>query len=755
MNHMSSPSASSSYPIDVLSADDDPAFATFPATSSQARYYADQRADPTTSRMNLAFRLKITGDVDGPAVEAALNHLIARHEVLRTGFVNGGAGLVQRVAPHHPLRLEIRDLSGLSADAAAQEAASIGRREAKTPFPLSAQSYLRAVWLAGAPGSGELLLTLHMLICDGWSFGILVRELIDVLAARAAGQTAALAPVDLHHGDYALWKAEFLESDAIAPSRDYWRETLGRHQRFEVPTDFPRPRVRGRNSVIRSTLLDAETSERLEGVTRRHGFTLFALAFAALNIALAKDSDARDIGLGMQVSARDQEELESIIGPLANSVVVSFNRSEIRGDLDFVGLCAAKAHDAITHAQLPFEDVIALVEPTPDPGRPPVYSVNFTIQNSFVGQGDELRNGGVSAVLLTSYDTDPLYDLSFFMVRRDEGWRLSCDGDLALYKVETIDRLLETWLSALVDLSLATAPAPGATGPDGAEDDWLEAVKGNVIHYHPEAPGVPIIVFNNTSILFPLAQHFASERPVIDVPMSEGVRRTDDAAGVTFSDVGADAVRIVRSIQPQGPYILMGLCVLGSLAQEAARQLMEAGEQVELVILNDSWMPGYRETMPWRDRILRRLQLRVHYLGRDLERLRRGEIALLRDPGPHEVWARLGPWSVVIRPGWGKEDGGESVAQKNRWYTDYLNRLQVTHRPAEYAGDVQIFRSQEARRGRLFAEDFGWSRALRGRVWIDPVPTAHDYMFRPEGAKIIGRILSERLAQRGLRPSGS
>lgn len=216
-------------------------YALFPATACQARFWNEQKASPKASALNIAFRLQLSGPLDPASIEQVLGELVARHEILRTGFMMTGAGLRQQVWSHVPFRLDVVDLAGFAEEAALAEAVRVGGQQARTPFELASRSFFRAVWLPRSATQGELQLTFHSLVMDGWSFAIVVRELVEGLAALRAGHDPDYADVDLHHGDYALWKQEFLAGAALDRARDHWRRELRDFSRFDVPGDRPRP----------------------------------------------------------------------------------------------------------------------------------------------------------------------------------------------------------------------------------------------------------------------------------------------------------------------------------------------------------------------------------------------------------------------------------------------------------------------------------------------------------------------------------
>ncbi|MEX3966275.1 condensation domain-containing protein [Paraburkholderia sp. EG286B] len=736
--------------------------ALFPATACQVRYWHEQKASPKASALNIAFRLQLSGPLTAASIEQVLGELVARHEILRTGFLMTGAGLRQQVWSRAPFRLEVVDLGSLDEQAALAEAQRVGQEQARTPFDLSSASFFRAVWLPRSSTQGELQLTFHSLVMDGWSFAILVRELVEGLTALHAGHDPDYADVDLHHGDYALWKGEFLASGAIDRARVHWRQELKGFSRFDVKGDRPRPPERRFQGVIRSILLPGEMSERLIAAAKAQGVTLFSVAAAGLAMSLQKTTGQPNVAMGTQMSVRDQQELEGVIGPLINTVILRLGVTQGSTLADVTAQCGAKLSDAIEHLHVPFEEMMEMAGEVSDMNRPPLCSVNFALQQSFVGMGDEVRREDFAATTSPSFNAGALYDLNFFMVRRPEGWRISCEGDTDLYDIETIDRYLAQWREVLetaeVTPQRALAPAPGndtaqVAGGVGVSGFMsraeLEAKAHNVVHFNEEGSQTPVIVLNNIAVLYELAKQVGDERPIVDVPMVPKTPQPNFPLRA-FEDLAADAVRLIRLIQPSGPYILMGYCVLGAMALEAAHQLRREGETVELVVLTDSWCPGYRESMPWYDRLLRKFQVRMDDIPRDFRLARRGEMSMIAFLQQFRTvrWLRL--TQLAEKFGFLKNDSANNMIDDNLWYgrnIGYLREQQVRYRPKPYDGNVQIFRSGQVLKGRLFSHDMGWGEVISGKLVVTEVPGMHNQMFRAAGAAVMGKQLLDRFAE--------
>jgi thioesterase domain-containing protein len=733
-------------------------YALFPATDCQVRFWHEQKASPKASALNIAFRLQLSGPLNAASIEQVLCELVARHEILRTGFAMTGAGLRQQVWSYAPFRLEVVDLTAFEEKAGLGEAERVGGQQARTPFDLSSPSFFRAVWLPRSITQGELQLTFHSLVMDGWSLAILVRELVEGLAALHAGHDPEFPDVDLHHGDYALWKEEFLASGALDRARAHWRQELQDFSRFDVPGDRPRPQERRFQGVIRSILLPGALSDRLIAAAKAQGVTLFSVAAAGLAMGLQTATGQTRVAMSTQMSVRDQQELEGVVGPLINTVILGLDVPPGSTVASVTAQCGAKLSDAIEHLHLPFEEMMEMAGEVVDTDRPPLCSVNFALQQSFVGVGDEVRRQDFAATTSPSFNAGALYDLNFFMVRRPAGWRISCEGDTDLYDAETIDRHLAKWREMLEAVEIVAkrplAPAPGRetaklVGGVGASGFMsqaeMEAKARNIVRFNENAPGTPIIVLNNTAVFYELSRQIGADRPIIDIPMvPEGAPR--EFPQRAYEDIAADAVRLIRMARPTGPYILMGHCVLGAVALEAAHQLRREGETVELVVLNDSWCPGYRESMPFYDKLLRKIKVRMDDIPRDFRKAWRGEtsMAVFLKQFRTVRWLRL--IELARKLGLFRKDGPNNEIAENLWYIGHLRLQQLRYHPAPYDGDVQVFRSAQVLKGRLFALDLGWHQVVTGKLVATEVPSMHDEMFRPAGAAVIGKQLRERLA---------
>ena len=398
----------------------------------------------------------------------------------------------------------------------------------------------------------------------------------------------------------------------------------------------------------------------------------------------------------------------------------------------------------------------------PDAGER-LHAVNLIVHRSYSGTKDaEHERGGFSLLSLPSFSSGTLWDLNFFLIWRDEGWRMSCEADPDLYAEATVQDLLDGWrmcLEALVtspDQRLADCPAIAAIatcakakpieapsiearGPAGhREPIALHDPAQQVVRFHENGGRTPMIAMNNRSVYYQLAQAMGADRPFIDIQTYHPDGPLD-LSGYSFEEFATYAVRLIRWAQPNGPYLLGGHCVYGALAFEAARQLQRMGEKIELVCLFDTWAPGYRETMSRKNQERRERQLRTRARLNRVEQYRKGEIGL-KDLVWRPIARRLG-LPIVAEAG-----PTEANLFAGRWFDDHIREAAAHHRPAPANIDAVIFRSAETLRGALFDERMGWGPIVAGKLYQASVDSAHLDMFQEKPAAAIASFLGPLLA---------
>jgi putative methyltransferase (TIGR04325 family) len=472
------------------------ASAIYPCSYTQRRIHYAQQLDPGSSHWNVAMRWMLTGRIKPEAVQRAWELLAERHEALRTAIDESEGEPRQRVFAAAPIKVSVIDLTALAADARAAKAEDIAREDALSPIPLNADAPpLRLHLLLMGSDKAYLLTNFHNIIVDGWSVGVLIREFGEILSALTAGRGPLLSPPSLQHVDYTLWQADMVASGGFAEDRAFWKEKLADCPRFEIPADKLRAPVLTHNGEIRTLLLPPALSEKINAFAGKSGFSVFNASSAALCATLAGAAGHYDVVMGTQAACRDEPELETMVGPLINTTVLRFDATGDPTLAELLGRARKTCVDALSHQQTPFNFVVEDLRPNRDPSRNLVYSITFTAQAAHIDSGrmTDLAFDGLVIAAMPSFPAGAPTELGFFMVGREEGWRVSCAANTDLFELATVDCLLKRWAQALEALiergettrlsELAALPEPAyaPTGIAAAETPKAAA------HATPEA----------------------------------------------------------------------------------------------------------------------------------------------------------------------------------------------------------------------------------------------------------------------------
>ena len=728
----------------------------FPCTPTQTQFLAFDAMGQGATALNYAFRYRVDGPLRLDIVQRAFDLLVARHETLRMRFVTVGGQWEQDVGVGAQGRVTMLDLSGLNAAAAESACARAGQAEAAKPFDLAAAPLVRLGLIKLGDERFQLLITAHATVIDGWSLSLLLAEFGEAIAAFHAGAEPRLSDVEIHYGDFALWQAATAESGAFTDDQRFWARELEGVRAFRLTPARAVPAVRTYSALTRGIWLSKETTDRARAQAQARGTTFYQSALAALAAMLYARTGEPEVVIGTQVSGRNEEDAETIVGPLINAVVLRLSVGSGARLSELVAHVAAKSANALTHQSLPFASMVAAVAPREAVLRNPIYAINFALQAAFIHDDNAaFKSYGPFAIhSMPSEAHKAIWELNFGLVERPEGWRMSCEADGDLFDAAFIDAALADWskaLAAIADMPEMTLGdvlpiAGGSMSAPSQEPVRMskplaavtelsvsrQAPDHRVIIFNKRATGVPIMALNVTSLYHGLASADPS-RPFYDIqlPDDEPPKRFTPRS---IGDMTSDAVRMIRRARPHGPYVLLGYCVAGSLALEAARRLREEGEDVPLVVMVDTWAPGYREDLPVVQKMLRGALVRQHHAKLDLERVRRGELTY------RQVMANMGIGAAVRRWLGLPAAAGADVAEAHphEWYLQPIYFSYRYHRPEPYDGRVLILRAREVCEGRMFPRDFGWGSILKGPWEIADFPGQHHAAFSSPGVDTFG-----------------
>lgn len=376
-----------------------------PAAAGQRRLWFIDRLEPGAGTYHMPMLLRIDGALDVEALQRSLNALVDRHEVLRTAFVaEDGEPWLQVLEPS-PCDLEVTPIEvGEDGEAGLQaRLAAVVEEALRRPFDLEQGRLLRCRLLpivhAETPEnvakttSSFLLLDMHHIISDGWSLGVMAREL-DALYGAFSSQTlsslavsteglATLPPLPIRYSDYAAWQRRALETQALDQQRDYWRQKLaGLPPEIVGLTDHLHGSSQSWQGRAERFVLPRPLVERISALCRQEGATLFMLLLAAFKVLLYRYTGQADLAVGTPIAGRNRASLEGLIGFFLNTLVL---RSSLEGSPSFRELLSrvrTTALEAYEHQDLPFEEVIAAVQPSRDRAHHPLFQVMFVLQNA-------------------------------------------------------------------------------------------------------------------------------------------------------------------------------------------------------------------------------------------------------------------------------------------------------------------------------------------------------------------------------------
>jgi amino acid adenylation domain-containing protein len=411
-----------------------------PASYAERRLWFLDRLEPNSAAYTVPLAVRLRGMLDVGALRQALDALVARHESLRTVFtlIDGVPNRVVR--PPQRVSLPVTDLSR-HGDAQAR-ALSLVREDSAQPFDLEAGPLLRAGLLRLGEDEHIFVLTLHHIVVDGWSIGVLKRELSDLYSASLEGRPANLPELSLQYGDFAAWQEEWTQSGALDGELDYWRAQLaGAPPLLELPTDRPHPTKQSFRGASLGTTLPKSLVERVKALGEQERTTPFMTLLAAFGVLLSRYSGQEDVVVASPVANRDRIELEGVIGLFVNTLALRVNLEGEPSFRQLLGRVREVSLGAYSNQHLQFEKLVEELNPERHLGRPPIAQVLFAVGDA-MGQGSFELQGLESAPVPRGRQTAK-FDLSMFAVERPDGLRLSFEYCTEIFNEATVVRMLD------------------------------------------------------------------------------------------------------------------------------------------------------------------------------------------------------------------------------------------------------------------------------------------------------------------------
>jgi bacitracin synthase 3 len=430
--------------------------------------------------------MKIKGDLDEEALQKTMNFMVARHESLRTGFKKVDGKAIQVIEAASVITIEKRDLGGLSKKEQERECQTIILEFIQRPFQLKKAPLIRVMLIKTDAAVHILGICLHHIISDGWSMGILTREITRAYAAYREGKVPEPGALKHQYADYAVWQREVMTEAKLDKELKYWKEHLAGYEDLDLPTDFPRPKqVSGKGGHVRFRL-PGEEAKQLKKRCQENQVTLFTLLMAGIYLLLRRYSQQEDICMGMPTANRNLREIEDLVGFFVNTLVIRIDPGENRGIT--VRQLLKKVQEEIVAAQdrqnVPFEKVVESIQPTRDLSRTPIFQVlvNYVNINREKLQLGESQLEGVDFEYGSSK-----FDLMFaFSDQEDGALGITVEYSRDLYREDTTARMGEHLVKIMTGL---------AEGPGKAVDDiqllTAEEKKKLLIEWNDTTAGYP------------------------------------------------------------------------------------------------------------------------------------------------------------------------------------------------------------------------------------------------------------------------
>src|SRR5262245_45065390 len=436
---------------------------TFPLSFAQRRLWFLHQLAPASIAYNAPLSARFTGPLDVEALERSFAALVRRHESLRTTFRIGPQNEpIQVVSAHLPLTLPVFDLEYLPEEQRVGAARQWAYDEARQLFDLTKGPLLRAKLLRLGTDDHVVIVTMHHIVSDGWSLGVLLRDLIEFYTATIEGRSHSLADLSVQYGDFATWQQEWLQNETLDEQLRYWKEALaGAPEALELPTDMPRPCVQNFAGAQLQWELPLTLVDAVRNCSQQQQCTPFMTFLASWQALLHRYTGQDDICVGTPIANRNRAELEGLIGFFVNTLAM---RGDLSGDPSFSELLAQvrqTALEAYAHQDLPFERLVEELQPHRNLSRSPLCQVLFVYQNSPL---PTMAAGGMTIEPWEVHPGTSKFDLSLFLVEREDRIQVLLEFATDLFERTTAELLGDHWqrlLAAAVerpDLRLSELP---------------------------------------------------------------------------------------------------------------------------------------------------------------------------------------------------------------------------------------------------------------------------------------------------------
>jgi amino acid adenylation domain-containing protein len=516
---------------------------SIPLSFAQQRLWFLDQLEPNSHLYNVPMAVRLTGTPSFEALQKSFNAILARHEALRTIFVAVDGNPLQVIGESRFVEFLVTDLTCQPLSEREAKLQCLLKEQVRRPFNLSADLMLRASLVRLGEEEYLLLLVMHHIASDGWSRGVLFREIAALYQAFSTGESYPLPELSIQYADYAVWQQQWLQGEILARQLSYWKKQLSGIPLLEVPTDRPRPVVQTFRGARHSLVLPKGLVDGLKQLSRREGVTLFITMLAAWQTLLHRYTGQQDIPIGSPIAGRNDVETEGLIGFFVNTLVL---RTDLSADPTFKQLIArvrTVALEAYEHQDLPFEKLVEELHPDRDQSHSPLFQVMFAFQNLPV------QALALSGLTLSPVEVDSemaKFDLTLLIEDPAGKLKAVLEYNTDLFDGDTIKRML------------------------GHYQTLLEGIVANPERKVSELPLLTeaerhqlLVEWNDTKREYP------RDKCIHDL-FEEQAEKTPDAVAIVFEDeqltyreLNGKANQLAHHLRTLGvgPEVLVGICV--------------------------------------------------------------------------------------------------------------------------------------------------------------------------------------------------
>ena len=515
-----------------------------PVSFAQQRLWFLDQLEPGNASYNISRAVRVKGSLNLEALRDALNAIVARHESLRTNFTSIDDEPMQIIAPAREIEIQLLDLGGLPESDRDSEARRLAAEESSRAFDIAQDQLLRVVLFRLDDQDQVLLLVLHHIVSDGWSMGVLFRELETLYEAFANSLPSPLSNLPIQYGDFARWQRDRLRGEVLAEQVDFWKQQLaGAPAMLELATDKPRPAVQTFGGAYHTSMVGKELTDSLNELCRREGVTLFMALVAAFQTMLHRYTNQRDIVVGTPIANRTREETEDLIGLFVNTLVV---RTDLSGNPSFrelLGRVREVALDAFAHQDLPFEKLVEEIHPERSLGHMPLFQVLFALQNV---PKSAWKLGSLDLTDSAFEKSTSKLDLSLYVGERADGLSFSFEYSTDLFNATTIESMAANFQTLLEGI-VANPEQRLSELPVLAKQEWAQL----------------LVEWNDTEAEYRAGKciHELFEEQVEN--RGDEIALISEKAKLTFRELNSRANQLAHFLKGRGvgPEVLVGVCI--------------------------------------------------------------------------------------------------------------------------------------------------------------------------------------------------